>query len=134
VPITYSIDPTLGVIRTRCRDFVTLPEVLGHFEELVSDPESPRKLDVLLDLRGVTSVPTAENLQAAGERVREVRPRIEFGACAIVVDTDAMYATAMVFQVTAARNLRASRVFRDLYEAERWLKSQREAAAPRGDA
>jgi hypothetical protein len=126
VPITYSIDRPAGVIRTRCRDPVTLPEVLGHFEELTADPECPPRLDVLLDFRGMTSVPTSEQLQAAGERMREIRSRIAFGACAIVVDNDAVHATAMIFQVAAARNLRASRIFHDLYEAERWLKTQRE--------
>lgn len=126
MPVTYSLDLPAGVVRTRCREFVTLPEVLGHFEALAADPDRPPRLDVLLDLRAVTSLPSSDKLRAAGEKMRVLRPSLEFGVCAIVVDSDPQHATAMLFQVAAARSFTASRIFRDLYEAERWLKTQRE--------
>jgi len=130
VPVTYSIDRVDAVVRTRCQGFVTLPEVLAHFDELANDPSRPQKLDVLLDLRSMTSLPATDKLRSVGDKMGEVRARVEFGACAIVVDSDPLYATAMLFEVVAARAFRSSRVFRDLYEAERWLKAQRSPAPP----
>lgn len=124
MPITYAIDRTKGVIRTRCDGFVTLPEVLEHFDALAREPDPPRPLDVLLDLRSTTSLPTTEKLAAVGDKIMATRGRIEFGSCAIVVGSDALHATAMVFEVVAARAFRTSRIFRDLFEAVSWLEAE----------
>jgi hypothetical protein len=124
MPFTYAIDRTKGVIRTRCAGFVTLPEVLEHFDALVREPDPPRPLDVLLDLRSTTSLPTAEKLTAVGDKIMDTRGRIEFGVCAIVVGSDVLHATAMMFEVVAARAFRTSRIFRDLYEAASWLETE----------
>lgn len=126
MPITYAIDQAAGIIRTRCRDDVTLPEVLAHFDDLAVHPDCPPRLDVLLDFRGMTSVPTSDQLRAAGEKMKGVRSKVQFGAIAIVVSSDAQFGIAQMFEVAAARMLGMSRVFRDLYEGERWLRSQRE--------
>jgi hypothetical protein len=61
VPVTYEIDKARGIIRTRCAGFVTMFDVLGHFRELSEDPECPKQLDVVLDLREITSLPTSDN-------------------------------------------------------------------------
>lgn len=127
MPITYSIDRTNAIIRTRCSGFVTFPEVIDHFESLARDPDCPKHLDALLDLRSQTSLPTTEKLAAVGDKIKETRAKVEFDACAIVVASDALQATAMVFEVVAARAFRVTRIFRDLYEAESWVKAQRQA-------
>ena len=56
VPVVYQISK--GLIRTRCYGPVTLPEVAEHFRELERDPDCPPRLDVLLDLRDITSLPS----------------------------------------------------------------------------
>jgi hypothetical protein len=129
VPVTYTLDIPAGLVRTRCRGAVTLPEVLEHFDMLASDRDRPPRMDVLLDLRGDTSLPSSAQLRTAAEKMRSLRPSLEFGVCAVLVDSDTQHATAMLFQVAAARAFTASRIFRDLYEAERWLKTQREPDA-----
>lgn len=125
VPVRYEIDPRLGLIRTRCEGFVTVPDVVGHFRQLAADPECPRHLDVLLDLRFITSLPTVEKLQAVELEMARVRSVVEFGACAIVADRDEIFATAKVFEVVAARMFGASHVFRGISEAEAWLARER---------
>lgn len=124
MPVTYEIDARNSVIRTRCTGYVTLPEVLDHFRELASSPR-PTELDVLLDLRSSTSLPTDDQLRKVSEAIQGVRERVRFGSCAIVAPQDPMYGTAMIFEVFAARGFRESRVFRDVDEAEYWLSGRR---------
>ena len=127
MPVTYEIDKARGIIRTKCAGYVTLSDVKEHFRELADDPDCPKQLDVVLDLCDTTSLPGSEQLRAVGEEIGRLRERVRFGAGAIVVGTDALFGTAMVFEVAAARGFRVTKVFRDLGEAETWLAEQRKA-------
>ena len=124
MPVTYHIDAQRGLIRTQCTGFVVLPEVLDHFRTLEADPDCPRHLDVILDLRETTSLPESEQLRAVSREISRIRPTIEFGACAIVVSTEAHYGMAMVFEVFAARFFRATKIFREMSSAEAWMEDQ----------
>jgi hypothetical protein len=124
MPVTYQIDARQGLIRTQCKGYVELPEVLDHFRTLEADPDCPRHLDVILDLREITSLPDSERLRAISREISRVRPTIEFGACAIVVSTEAFYGMAMVFEVFTARLFRATKIFKEMSTAEAWMDDQ----------
>jgi hypothetical protein len=123
MPVTYVIHK--GLIRARCFGHVTFPEVADHFGQLVADPECPGQLDVLLDLRDTTSIPSTEQLRAVGAEIERIRDRVRFGACAIVAGSPALFGTARVFEVIAARGFRETQVFRGATEAEQWLAERR---------
>ena len=125
MPVGYRIDRDAGLIRTRCSGFVTLEEVLDHFRRLAEDPDCPEKLDVLLDLRDITSLPSIAQLASVAQAIATVRSRVRFGSCAIVATSDAWYGTAKIFEVAAARGFDASGVFRGPNEAEAWLEKRR---------
>ena len=125
MPVTYQIDKNESLIRTRCSGTVTLPEVLGHFRELEIDDDCPSELDVLLDLSQQATVPTSDQLRAVSKEILRLRPSIKFGACAIVAGSDAVFGSALVFEVFAARGFRATKVFWHASTAEAWLSSQR---------
>lgn len=125
MPVIYQIDLKQALIRTRCVGHVTLSEVIEHFRTLESDPDCPDLLDVLLDLREVLSLPQDADLRAVSEEIARLRPRVKFGACAIVASSDALFGTAKVFEVFAARGFRATTVVRGPSEAEGWLAAQR---------
>jgi hypothetical protein len=126
--VTYTIDKPLGLIRTRCFGQVTLPEVIAHFHELEVDEQCPTRLDVILDLTDTTSLPSNEQLRAVTEKIGRLRDSVRFGACAIVVGSDAWFGTAQVFEVLAARNFSATKIFREVGAAETWLEDQRSRA------
>jgi hypothetical protein len=126
--VTYTIDKPLGLIRTRCFGHVTLPEVIAHLRELEIDEECPTWLDVILDLSDTISLPSSEQLRAVTEKIGRLRDSVRFGACAIVVRTDAWFGTAQVFEVLAARNFSATKIFREVAAAETWLEDQRSTA------
>jgi hypothetical protein len=125
MPVVYTIDKRRGIIRTRCYGFVTLPEVIYHFGALASDPDCPSRLDVVLDLSDMTSLPSDEKLKAVTDEIRGIRDRVVFGACAIVASSDPLFGTARVFEVLAARSFQATGVFRSPEDAEEWLAEQR---------
>ena len=125
MPVTYQIDKTQSLIRTQCRGTVTLPEVLAHFRELEIDDDCPNQLDVVLDLSQQATIPSSDQLRAVSKEILRIRPTVKFGSCAIVASSDALFGTALVFEVFAARGFRASKVFRQISTAEAWLSSQR---------
>ncbi len=124
MPVSYRIDKARGLIRTRCEGYVTLPEVVAHFRDLVADDECPRRLDVLLDLSEITSLPSSDQLRTVSGEIARIRGVVEFGACAILVSTEAAFGTALVFEVLAARGFRTTKVFRESGTAEAWLADQ----------
>jgi hypothetical protein len=129
MPVTYEIDKTKQIIRTRCAGNVTFEEVIGHFPELERDPDCPDRLDVLLDLSDLASLPQSDQLRAVSHEIDRVRGRVRFDACAIVASKDAVFGIARVFEVFAEEGFRVTRVFRTVDEAEAWLASQQSPAA-----
>jgi hypothetical protein len=124
VPVTYQIDKANRIIRTRCTGPVTIEEVVEHFRVLERDPDCPDRVDVLLDLSEQTSVPKKENLQEVTREIRRIRGRVQFGICAIVACTDALFGMLRMLEVFAEQYFRESRVLRTVSEAEAWLASQ----------
>ena len=124
VSITYRIDREARRVRTRCAGFVTVADVRDHFRALAEDPDCPEKLDVLLDLREVTSMPSTEQLAEVAQAIGAIRSRVRFGRCAIVATSDALFGTARVFEVAAARVFDTTGVFRGPTEAETWLEDR----------
>jgi len=124
MPITYEIDKARGVIRTRCVGHVVFAEVAEHFRTLFLDPACPERLDVLLDLSEMTSVPGVEQLKAVPGEIGRIRDRVRFEACAIVATSDLLFGLTRMFEVFAEEQFRTTCVFRDASEAEAWLIAQ----------
>jgi hypothetical protein len=120
--VTYQIDQARRRIHTRCVGAVTLDEVLQHFADLVRDPDCPARLDVLLDLSEITSLPTSSQLTAVTTEVARVRPHVQFDGCAIIATQDALFGMARMFEVFAESYFGATRVFRTVGEGTRWLE------------
>ena len=121
MPVTYTIDSSRKLIRTKCAGDVTLAEVIDHFRQLVRDPQCPEYLDVLLDLSEETSLPSTSELIAVAYEIKRVRQRVRFGMCAVVAQRDALYGMLRVFEVVAQDYFGAIHVFRTHREAETWL-------------
>jgi hypothetical protein len=126
MPVTYVIDSSRKLIRTKCIGDVTLPEVIDHFRQLVRDPECPEYLDVLLDLSEETSLPSTSQLHAVAHEIKTVRQRVRFGMCAVVAERDALYGMLRIFEVLAQNYFLAIHVVRTREEAETWLGLRRQ--------
>jgi hypothetical protein len=124
MPVVYEIDRARSIIRTRCVGHVTFEEVIGHFHVLESDPLCPSRLDVLLDLSAMTSLPDPGQLRAVSSEMGKVQERVRFGACAVVAPRDVLFGLLRMFEVFAEGQFRTTRVFREVDEAETWLLGQ----------
>jgi hypothetical protein len=125
MPISYRFDQAADLIRTRCTGDVTFQEVLDHFRELERDPSRPPRLDVLLDLTDMESLPDSGQLRVVASEIDDLGSKIQWGTWAIVANRDALFGMSRVFQVFAESHFAESRVFRDLDEAEGWLADRR---------
>jgi hypothetical protein len=126
MPVEYKIDPKQNRIRTACHGFVTFPEVAQHFLELRRDPQFHDGLDVLLDLSGCTSVPSAEQLRDVVGLIDTRTLPLRFGACAIITADEALFGMTRIFEVYARDVFTGTEIFRMAEEGERWLNSLRE--------
>ena len=131
LPVTYVCDREAGLIRTRCTGNVLFEDVIGHFRELESDPSLPARLDVLLDLSEMQSLPDRTKLRMVAGEISGLKKKVEWGAWAIVVSGDALYGMIRVFEVFSEENFERSAVFRKLDEAEQWLASVRSSGEAR---
>ena len=127
MPITYDLDSDTCSILTRCAGAVVYEEVIGHFRELVALPGLPPKIDVLLDLREMESLPESGQMRGVATEIEQLRARVEFDAFAIVTDRDALYGMVRMFQVFAEGFVSELKVFRDYEAASRWLAEIRSA-------
>jgi hypothetical protein len=125
MPVTYRIDREQKRILTSCTGETTLREVLGHFDELESDPECPPHADVLLDLSEIENLPNVGQIRAAAERAGDTSRKVGFGSCAIVVGSEAWFGMARVFEAFTERYFARTSVFRSREAAEVWLDGDR---------
>jgi hypothetical protein len=133
VPITYVLDLESCIVHTRCTGAVTFEEVLFHFAELEADPSVPPRLDVLLDLTAMDSLPESSQLESVAAEIDRLRTKITWGGIATVASRDALYGMTRVFQVFAEQVFAHAGVFRDLEEATRWIGSLRPPVEQQGD-
>jgi len=126
MPVHYAIDHEQQRIRTTCNGYVTFPEVAQHFQELRRDPEFCDGLDVLLDLSGCTSLPTAEQLRDVVGQIASLGDRWRFGRCAIVTIDEALFGMTRIFEVYAQDVFTGTDIFHSVEEGERWLNSLQE--------
>src|SRR5690348_5016000 len=125
VPVSYTIDASTRLIRTRCYGEVTLQEVVEHFRKLREDPNLPDYLDVYLDLLQMTSIPTAEEIHEASAGPNLLRGIVIFGCCVVVADRDALFGMARMWEMLVEQSFSAIKVFRSTPAAEEWLATCR---------
>jgi len=125
MPIRYRVNSDTGLIETECIGDVRYDEVLAHFAELESDPNLPKRPDVLLDMSRMDSVPESGQLRSVAAQFDRFPSRIEWGACAIVAETDLLFGMSRMFQVFAESHFADSSVVRTRSEAVQWLESRR---------
>ena len=125
MPVSYQVDGDGRTIRTKCSGNLTMQEVLDHFHDLEQDPQCPVCPDVFLDLSEVESLPETPQLSIVVRTLKRIRPKVRFGACAILAHRDALVGMMRIFEVLAEEVFRSTATFRDEREAEIWLVSHR---------
>ena len=125
MPVTYRIESVAQFIHTRCTGAVVLDEVRQHFVTLSQDPACPSRLDVLLDLSEMTTVPESGQLRIVAADIARIRSQVRFGSCAIVAPAEAIFGMSRMFEIFTEKYFAATHVFRSEAEATRWLEWRR---------
>jgi hypothetical protein len=120
MPVVYHLDKSACSIETACVGDVTLDEVLQHFAELDA-MELPERLDVLLDLTEMTSLPESGQIRVAADTLVGLRDKTRWDACAVVAKQDVLFGMSRMFGVYAEQVFVRVHVFREKDEARRWL-------------
>ena len=124
MPVTYALVGERGLVRTSCVGYVTFDDVMKHFQILEDDPRRVGRLNVLLDLRSTTSIPTTGQLRKTADRIHRTESALQFGACAIVATDIVQTATGKMFAALARDLFTATIVVETIAEAEAWLASR----------
>lgn len=119
--VTYRLDRSTGLIETRCVGPVNLTDVMEHFARLQADTDLPDRLDVLLDLTEVTSVPESVQLRQVADAVARLAANVRLRAIAVVAGRDVLFGMSRVLEAFIAERLERMRVFRAVDDARRWL-------------
>ena len=121
MPIKYEIDVASALIITRCVGHVTVEEVLQHFRELPAHWPPVDRLDVLLDLTELTSLPTLTELQNVETEIEVQIGAHRFGRCAVITDRDSLFESMQMFEVLVNRFFDEIKIFRTATAAIAWL-------------
>lgn len=124
MPIDYEIeraDEHCALVRTTCRGAVDFEQALEHFRALVTDPRRQGRLDVLLDLRSVETLPDREQVREVAEQVGGMLPVVQWRRLAVVAARDVVFGVSRMFEAHSEPYFEETHVFRDLDEAEAWL-------------
>ena len=119
--VQYQIDGSIRRITTRAFAEVTIEEVLEHFDELSADPCYKPELDVLLDLVDCKTLPGADEIRSAAERVTADFSSLRFGRLAIVVVSDALFGMLRMFHTLSETAFSDAQIFRGRDQALQWL-------------
>ena len=94
---------------------------MAHFTTLEADPRRSDTMDVLIDIRGLTSVPETGQLRRAANRIDPERSPLQYGVCAIVASDPATVGTGKLFAVFARERFRATTIVPTMEAAEQWM-------------
>ena len=121
MPVLYEIDVNRQLVRTTCAGSVTFDQVMAHFGALERDPRRRGTMDVILDLRTVTTTPETSQLRQVAERISKDNSPLKYGRLAMVAVNPEAVGIGRLFAEFARGRFSATTVVDSLEEAERWL-------------
>ena len=125
--IDYEIEPGpygWGIVRTLCSGEVDFAQVLEHFQVLEADPARPDRLDVLLDLTPIESLPDRGQVRGVTQEMASLLPAVGWGCIALVAHSDVGFGVARMLGTLLEEVFEETMVFRVRDEAEQWLTAR----------
>jgi hypothetical protein len=121
MPLTFHVDKTNGVIRSRGSGTLTMADLLTYFAESRADPDYEPTMHRVMDLREVTQLPSSDDVRSMATFARTKAP-VETARMAIIATSDLAFGVSMMFKGFVGYGERLV-VVRDESEAMDWLKS-----------
>src|SRR5690242_3606897 len=121
MPVLYEIDVNRQLVRTTCAGSVTFDQVMAHFGALERDPRRRGTMDVVLDIRTISTTPETRQLRQVAERSSQDNSPLKSGRRASVAVTPEAAGIGRLFTEFARGRFSATKVVDSLDEPERWL-------------
>ena len=116
---TYTLLPSHRLICLHYRGSTTFERWAATMESALADCGSDAGLDVLIDRRGITQVPSTTTIHRSVDFFDRHADRLR--RVASVVDDDAVYGMCRMLEVFSERTRVQFRVFRQYGDARSWL-------------
>lgn len=128
MPLQYSIDSVLGIVRITVEGSPSLQEQAELAAQWMRDPAYREGMPILLDNRLRTEPSDREHVTKVA--LQAERSSLPKGTrCAVVVATDAEYGMTRMFASMSEGQPLLTKPFRDIAAAEQWLVAGVEAPA-----
>jgi hypothetical protein len=124
MPIRYEVNSAERVVRIEVRGSVGVTEVLDHLERLAADPSITPGMAALVDVRGLTRVPSLEEGEAMTRGFGVGYGRFAGSRRAFIVESTVMFGAVRQFAVTAQRWGVEIAPFVDESAALRWIREE----------
>jgi hypothetical protein len=140
MPVSYRVEESTGFVLSRGSEVVKGDELSDHLSALVADPNVPRPLRDLHDLRSIEQFDVEQkDIIELVATTEEHLDELGGARLAVIATSDHAYGMSRMMQLLtdvspAIERIRAQggggrmHVFRDIEEARRWL------AQPEGDS
>jgi hypothetical protein len=124
----YSINKDLGLLVIKYAGDTTIEQLGQLIHTITRDPDYSRELNILSDLRQLTSIYSYDQMQAVVDKFPDPGEMLGKTKSAILVSQDVTYGMARVWtSITDNRTVANAQVFKSLKEALEWLGLPREA-------
>jgi hypothetical protein len=117
--MTFEVDKARGVIRSTGSGALTMDDLLTYFAESRADPDYEPSMHRVMDLRGVTQLPSSDDIRSLATFARTKAP-LEEARMAIIAASDLAFGVSMMFKAFVGYGERLI-VVRDEREAMAWL-------------
>lgn len=130
MPISYHIDPALGVAFKRVTGRLTPEELLAHLHDFTADSAFRPGLHAFVDCRETDVGSSSDDVRRMASDVRANGRELGTGRCAILVASDVQFGMVRVFEAFVGDTSMEFRTFRAVDEARQWLEQVTGTALP----
>jgi len=128
--MSYRIDPERALVLTQAWGVLTDSDILAHKEALLSDPAFGPHLSELSDVRRIERLDvTPAGVRAMVAHDATQSDRLGGHRLALLVDADAVFGMARMYQILGDRERDHVGVFRTEADATAWLATDRATRA-----
>jgi hypothetical protein len=120
MPLTYQIDGSKGIVRSVGTGMLSMLDLQQYFAATRADPQFDPAMHRLMDLRGVTQLPSSDDVRALAAFARTKAPT-ESARMAVIAPSDLAFGVSMMFKGFVGFGDRLL-IVRDEDEALRWLE------------
>ena len=123
MPISYEMDRESAIVRVTAIGDITLEEERKCFEEILSEPEHCPGCSILLDNRERGEPASTEHVKGMAQAFHDHQDDVGYARLAILVAKEVSFGLGRMFSTLTEHLPLEASVFRDIDEAETWLRS-----------